>query len=66
MCALTQLQYFVRMHSVINTVTAWFRIFFELLTVIHQVTEFCVGLVLRVSSPWSEKPTAVPYPKPAE
>lgn len=46
------------MHSVINIVTAWFRIFFGLLTVIHQVTKFCVGLDLRVPSPWSGKPAS--------
>jgi hypothetical protein len=54
------------MHSIINRVTAWFRIFLGLPSVIHQVAKFCAGLDLRDPSLWSGKPTARPYPEPAE
>jgi hypothetical protein len=32
----------------------------------HQVAKFCAGLDLRGLSLWSGKPTAGPYPEPAE
>jgi hypothetical protein len=50
------------MHAVINRVTAWFRIFLGLPTVIHLVAKFCAGLDLRGPSLSSGKPTARPYP----
>jgi len=54
------------MHSITNRLTAWFRIFLGLPTIIHQVAKFYAGLDLRGLSLWSGKPTAGPYPEAAD